>query len=100
MRPLSIGLSNKKAQYLGKRIGKVKEHIDLLLQKSSLIRLIKYAIQDISDDDIEAVISALKSEFITQDETFRFWISFKKISAKFSIATNSAIAHFIYLVWH
>ena len=48
--------------------------------------------QDISDDDIEAVISALKSEFITQGPRlldFESKVS-KKVSAKFSIATNSA----------
>lgn len=54
--------------------------------------MIKYAIQDIDDDDIEAVVSALKGEFITQGPKLLDFESkvAKKVSAKFSIATNSA----------
>ena len=48
--------------------------------------------QDIYDDDIQAVVNALKSEFITQGPKLLDFESkvAQKVSAKYSIATNSA----------
>ena len=55
-------------------------------------KLIPYARQLISNDDIEGVIKVLKSDFLTQGpllEEFEDNVS-NKVSTKFAVATNSA----------
>ena len=54
--------------------------------------MIKYSQQDISEEDIKAVIDALKGEVVTQGPLLPKFESIfsNKVSAKYSIATNSA----------
>jgi len=56
------------------------------------IKYIPYGTQDINKDDIEAVTSVLKSDFLTQGpeiEKFEEEVALK-VSAKYSLACNSA----------
>ena len=66
--------------------------MSLTLEKSNSDMNIPYGKQDITKDDLETVIKALKSDFITQGPTVgEFEKAVKeKCSAKYAFATNSA----------
>jgi len=55
-------------------------------------RMIPYAKQDISDDDIDSVIEVLKSDFLTQGNKVPLFedIISERVGAKYALAANSA----------
>ena len=55
-------------------------------------RMIPYAKQDISDEDIDSVIEVLKSDFLTQGNKVSLFedIISKRVGAKYALAANSA----------
>ncbi|WP_320664850.1 UDP-4-amino-4,6-dideoxy-N-acetyl-beta-L-altrosamine transaminase [Prochlorococcus sp. MIT 1223] len=92
-RPLGMALSNQKAKSkLKKSLGKIKEQISLLSRENNDIYNYKYGQQCISEDDIQAVVNALRGENVTQGPLlveFENKIA-KKVKANYATATNSA----------
>ena len=63
---------------------------------------IKYGKQDVTDEDIAAVVKVLKSDLLTQGPIVPLFerATCDYTGAKHAVAVNSARQHFILHVWH